>query len=83
MFLSGIMVDALSSARAVVTFGDSITDGVNSTPEPTTAGRTYWHGGWSRRAAPLSLCETRESLALVCSAIGWVSMRWLASTATF
>jgi lysophospholipase L1-like esterase len=33
LFLSGIMVDAPPGARAVVTFGDSITDGVDSTPD--------------------------------------------------
>ncbi len=31
-FLSEILVDAAPNARAVVTFGDSITDGANSTP---------------------------------------------------
>jgi hypothetical protein len=31
VFLSGIMVDAAPNARAVVTFGDSITDGADST----------------------------------------------------
>jgi lysophospholipase L1-like esterase len=31
LFLSGIMVDAAADARAVVTFGDSITDGDDST----------------------------------------------------
>ncbi len=33
IFLSGIMVDAPPDARAVVTFGDSITDGATSTPD--------------------------------------------------
>lgn len=33
VFLSGIMVDAPADASAVVTFGDSITDGANSTPD--------------------------------------------------
>jgi lysophospholipase L1-like esterase len=33
LFLSGIMVDAPPNARAVVAFGDSITDGANSTPD--------------------------------------------------
>ncbi len=33
MFLSGIAVDAAPDARAVVTFGDSITDGNSSTPD--------------------------------------------------
>jgi lysophospholipase L1-like esterase len=33
LFLSGILVDAPAGARAVVTFGDSITDGANSTPD--------------------------------------------------
>lgn len=33
LFLSGIMVDAPPNARAIVTFGDSITDGANSTPD--------------------------------------------------
>lgn len=33
IFLSGIMVDADPEARAVVTFGDSITDGATSTPD--------------------------------------------------
>ena len=33
VFLSGIMVDAAPNARAIVTFGDSITDGANSTPD--------------------------------------------------
>lgn len=33
IFLSGIMVDAAPEARAVVTFGDSITDGATSTPD--------------------------------------------------
>ena len=33
VFLSGIMVDAAPHARAIVTFGDSITDGANSTPD--------------------------------------------------
>ena len=33
LFLSGIMVDAPPNARAVVTFGDSITDGADSTPD--------------------------------------------------
>jgi lysophospholipase L1-like esterase len=33
LFLSGIMVDAPAGARAIVTFGDSITDGANSTPD--------------------------------------------------
>lgn len=33
IFLSGIMVDAAPGARAVVTFGDSITDGATSTPD--------------------------------------------------
>ena len=33
IFLSGIMVDAAPDARAVVTFGDSITDGATSTPD--------------------------------------------------
>ena len=33
LFLSGIMVDAPPGARAVVTFGDSITDGADSTPD--------------------------------------------------
>jgi hypothetical protein len=32
-FLSGIMVPAPADAQAVVTFGDSITDGANSTPD--------------------------------------------------
>jgi hypothetical protein len=32
IFLSGIMVDARPDARAVVLFGDSITDGDSSTP---------------------------------------------------
>ena len=33
IFLSGIMVDKSPDARAVVTFGDSITDGATSTPD--------------------------------------------------
>jgi lysophospholipase L1-like esterase len=33
IFLSGIMVDAAPDARAVVMFGDSITDGDSSTPD--------------------------------------------------
>jgi lysophospholipase L1-like esterase len=33
LFLSGIMVDTPPKARAVVAFGDSITDGANSTPD--------------------------------------------------
>ena len=33
LFLSGIMVDAPPNARALVMFGDSITDGANSTPD--------------------------------------------------
>jgi lysophospholipase L1-like esterase len=33
IFLSGIMIDAPSDARAVVLFGDSITDGDGSTPD--------------------------------------------------
>jgi lysophospholipase L1-like esterase len=33
VFLGGIMVDAAPNARAVVTFGDSITDGADSTPD--------------------------------------------------
>jgi hypothetical protein len=33
LFLSGIMVDAPPNARAVVAFGDSITDGATSTPD--------------------------------------------------
>jgi lysophospholipase L1-like esterase len=33
LFLSGILVDAPAGARAIVTFGDSITDGANSTPD--------------------------------------------------
>jgi lysophospholipase L1-like esterase len=33
VFLSGIMVDAPPNARALVTFGDSITDGATSTPD--------------------------------------------------
>jgi lysophospholipase L1-like esterase len=33
IFLSGIAVDAAPDARAVVTFGDSITDGNSSTPD--------------------------------------------------
>jgi lysophospholipase L1-like esterase len=33
IFLSGIMVDAAPDARAIVTFGDSITDGATSTPD--------------------------------------------------
>ncbi len=33
VFLSGIMVDAPPDAQAVVTFGNSITDGANSTPD--------------------------------------------------
>jgi lysophospholipase L1-like esterase len=33
LFLSGIMVDAPAGARAIVTFGDSITDGACSTPD--------------------------------------------------
>ena len=33
LFLSGIMVEAPSNARAVVAFGDSITDGAASTPD--------------------------------------------------
>jgi lysophospholipase L1-like esterase len=33
LFLSGIIVDAPPGARAVVTFGDSITDGADSTPD--------------------------------------------------
>jgi lysophospholipase L1-like esterase len=32
VFVSGIMVEAMPGARAVVTFGDSITDGNASTP---------------------------------------------------
>jgi lysophospholipase L1-like esterase len=33
IFLSGIMVDAAPDARAIVTFGDSITDGATSIPD--------------------------------------------------
>jgi lysophospholipase L1-like esterase len=33
IFLSGIMIDAAPDARAIVTFGDSITDGATSTPD--------------------------------------------------
>jgi lysophospholipase L1-like esterase len=33
IFLSGIMVDAAPGARAIVTLGDSITDGATSTPD--------------------------------------------------
>jgi lysophospholipase L1-like esterase len=33
IFLSGIMVDATPDARAIITFGDSITDGATSTPD--------------------------------------------------
>jgi lysophospholipase L1-like esterase len=33
LFLSAIMVDAKPNARAIVMFGDSITDGANSTPD--------------------------------------------------
>jgi lysophospholipase L1-like esterase len=33
LFLSGVMVNAAPDARAVVTFGDSITDGDSSTPD--------------------------------------------------
>ncbi len=33
ILLSGILVDAPANARAIVTFGDSITDGNNSTPD--------------------------------------------------
>jgi lysophospholipase L1-like esterase len=33
IFLSAIMVDAASDARAIVTFGDSITDGTSSRPD--------------------------------------------------
>jgi lysophospholipase L1-like esterase len=33
LFLSGIMVETAPDASAIVTFGDSITDGANSTPD--------------------------------------------------
>jgi lysophospholipase L1-like esterase len=33
IFLSGVMVDRAPDARAVITFGDSITDGATSTPD--------------------------------------------------
>ena len=41
LFLSGIMVDAPPGARAVVTFGDSITDGADSTPDTNSATAEY------------------------------------------
>ncbi len=51
LFLSGIMVDAPPNARALVTFGDSITDGATSTPDANhrwpdqLAGRLAKEGG--------------------------------------
>jgi lysophospholipase L1-like esterase len=51
LFLSGIMVDAPPNARAVVTFGDSITDGATSAPDANhrwpdvLAGRLVQAGG--------------------------------------
>jgi lysophospholipase L1-like esterase len=50
LFLSGIMVDAPAGARAIVTFGDSITDGANSTPDanhrwPDFLARRLAHAG--------------------------------------
>ena len=40
VFLSEILVDASPDARAIVTFGDSITDGDGRPPTPIIAGPT-------------------------------------------
>ena len=47
LFLSGIMVDAPAGARAIVTFGDSITDGACSTPDANHR----WPDFFARRLA--------------------------------
>jgi hypothetical protein len=68
VFLSGIMVDAAPNARAVVTFGDSITDGADSTPDanhrwPDVLARRLFQAG----GAPLAVLNEGISGARVLS----------------
>src|SRR5260370_38444881 len=66
VFLSGLMVDAAANAHAVVTFGDSITDGADSTPDadhrwPDVLARRLFQAG----GAPLAVLNEGISGARV------------------
>ncbi len=78
LFLSAITVDAPEDARAIVTFGDSITDGDGSTSDPNTRwpdvlAKRLQDKGDVRR--PFS---TKESPGNVSSSTAWVPTPWFA-----
>ena len=58
-WLAAIEVDAVPDARLIVTFGDSITDGSQSTPDTNNPGRRSWRRAWRRtRRPPTSRSES-------------------------
>ena len=65
IFLSEILVDAAPDARAVVTFGDSITDGAAPRSTPTTAGPTSWPSGCNAAGAKVAVVNQGISGARV------------------
>ena len=64
-WLSEIDVLASGKASALVTFGDSITNGARSTPERTTAGRIYSRNVWPpTKERQMWASRMRESQAI-------------------
>lgn len=76
----GIMVEAPPNPRALVTFGDSVTDGATSTPVPTITGRIF-HAGLkpSQRCAktqdPGKVCRSCSPRVLAKDVTQMVSLR--------
>jgi lysophospholipase L1-like esterase len=66
-FLTGIMVDTPADARAVVTFGDSITDGDGSTPDKTHRWPDFLAKRLSEAGQPIAVVNEGISGARVLS----------------
>src|SRR4029453_1921735 len=79
-FLARVEVVAPERVGAIVTFGDSITDGTRSTPNTNNRCRISWRSASPRRTRE-SACSTRGSPATACSVTVRASARWRASTA--
>ncbi len=64
-FLSGVDVDSPKALGTIVAYGDSITDGVGSTPARTAAGPTFSPIA-CKRPASAGPSPTRRSAATAC-----------------
>lgn len=81
IFLSGILVDAPPDARAIVTFGDSITDGATSTPDANRRWPDFLAERLVEAGANVAVLNEGISGARCC-ATAWATTPSPASTAT-